>query len=314
MLLLASATALIDSATDEHQEHVDQFEGKMNGLLEQAKSHGSDTNETSTPDKPGFGKLPDVPEPRLISPETPSTNYILAEVQTMFGVIEQEIANIQETIKLDLPGDESESYEPASKLSTPEDAKWYAQPAVWVAAAVAGSGAAFLWVTGSSAAATGARKPIYSPLFTRFEGEKVLDHPRRAQLYAAVSEQPGIRLQDLCEETQLSRTAVTHHLRLLEQQHVVVSKRVGRSRHFFENGGRYASSQKEAYALLQNDRSRSIMDLIRSEPGIIQKGICEHLELQASIAHWHIKRLTEAGLIDPIKQGRTVQYYANAVA
>lgn len=107
---------------------------------------------------------------------------------------------------------------------------------------------------------------------------------------------------------------MTHHLRLLEQQHVIVSKRIGRSRHFYENGGRYQVHQKEAYALLQNERAAKIMKLIRNEPGIIQKDVCESLSLQASIAHWHIKRLHEAGLVNAVKQGRTVQYYASGLA
>jgi DNA-binding transcriptional ArsR family regulator len=315
MLLLAPATALLDHVEDQELELYDTIAD----AIHDHKSENSSRPQQKEPEPEPYGgpaspapiTVPDSPLPVAI----PSPRELITELLTVFGTLEEEIANLQDSIDLNLPTDESSDSKPQATLNTPENAKWYAQPAVWVAAAVAGTSAvAFFWVTGSSAAASGVRKPVFSPLFTRFEGEKVLEHPRRAELYAAVAEKPGICLQDLCVETQLSRTAVTHHLRLLEQQHVVVSKRVGRSRHFFENGGRYASNQKDAYALLQNDRSRTIMDLIRAEPGIIQKGICENLDLQASIAHWHIKRLSEAGLIDPIKQGRTVQYYANQIA
>lgn len=189
-------------------------------------------------------------------------------------------------------------------------------------AATAGSIFVMFWTAGSTvgtagtaaaskSSATGLRKvaPAFSPLFTRFEGRDVLKHPNRAQLYTLVAANPGVRLQDLCEETMLSRTAVTHHLRLLEQQHLLVSERVGRSRHYYENGGRYEREKKEAYAVLQNDRSKDIAQFILSNPGTIQKNLCESLDVRASIAHWHVKRLEEASLVEAVRKGRTVSYY-----
>ena len=198
-------------------------------------------------------------------------------------------------------------------------------------AAVAAAGTAlFLWVSGSSgtlgAGAAGMGKaglgkagtdlrrllPFASPLFTRFEKETVLGHPKRETLYALIMQNPGVSLQSLCDETGLSRTAVAHHLRLLELQHLVVSKRHGRSRHYFENGGRFGREQKDGYAVLQNERSKSVADFIRAHPGAIQKDLCAALGMQASIAHWHVRRLTAALLVDALRRGRTVSYFPTA--
>ncbi|MGB1697331.1 MAG: winged helix-turn-helix transcriptional regulator [Thermoplasmatota archaeon] len=268
------------------------------------------------PDPEETGPLSVIPFTPKQALQAVASNLTLIEglINTAISDVEREVNALQSTLLAETTAENDTT--PQSTLTEEPAAKWYQHTAVWVAAAVASSGTiALFWLAGSSAAVTPtAKKPMFSPLFTRFEGQKVLEHPRRAELYGHVAEKPGIRLQDLCDETQLSRTAVTHHLRLLEQQHVIVSKRVGRSRHFYENGGRYAMHQKEAYALLQNERAAEIMKLIRKEPGIIQKGVCESLSLQASIAHWHIKRLHEAGLVDAVKQGRTVQYYASGLA
>lgn len=195
------------------------------------------------------------------------------------------------------------------------------EPLYWFAGATVAS-AAILWVLGSSgiigstgsagAAGEGLRRVAPAGMFTRFQRSTVLDHPRREQMYRLIGETPGIRLQDLCDATGLSRTAVTHHLRLLEQQHLIVSRRVGRSRHFYENGGMYERSQKEAYALLQNDRSREIAAFIQAHPGAIQKRLCEELDVRASIIHWHVQRLRDAGLIRCDRQGRTVAYYPDS--
>jgi DNA-binding transcriptional ArsR family regulator len=191
---------------------------------------------------------------------------------------------------------------------------------------VAGAaGATFFafWLAGSSgtvasgaaaARTTELRKllPFASPLFTRFEKETVLGHPRREALYALILQQPGVSLQALGEATGLSRTAVLHHLRLLEMQHLVVSKRMGRSRHYYENGGRYGRDAKEAYAILQNARSKEVAEFIRTHPGAMQKQLCEALSIQPSIAHWHVRRLQQAQLVDAVRQGRAVNYFPGA--
>ncbi len=194
------------------------------------------------------------------------------------------------------------------------------EPVLLLGAAVLGLGI-ILWFVGQSAtigagaAGTAALRdgrkflPYASPMFTRFEKDSVLGHPKREAIYGTIIGTPGITLQDLCEQSGLSRTAVTHHLRLLEHQHLIVSKRVGRSRHFFENGGRYGRHQKDAYAVLHNDRSKDIHDFIQSNPGAIQKDLCAKFEIQASVAHWHVKRLLEANLLEAVRHGRTVSYF-----
>lgn len=190
------------------------------------------------------------------------------------------------------------------------------------AAAVAAALLAF-WMAGSSGSlgaaaavptAPSLRKllPFASPLFTRFEKDTVLGHPKREALYALILQDPGVSLQSLCDATGLSRTAVTHHLRLLEMQHLIVSKRLGRSRHYYENGGRFGRDQKEAYAVLHNDRTRDVARFVRDHPGAIQKALCDGLGIQPSIAHWHLRRLLQARLVEAVRQGRTVAYRACA--
>lgn len=196
---------------------------------------------------------------------------------------------------------------------------------VLIAGASAAAAAALmaLWFAGSSgslgaAGATGASTaggemrrllPFASPLFTRFEKDTVLGHPKREALYALILQDPGVSLQSLCDSTGLSRTAVTHHLRLLEMQHLIVSKRMGRSRHYYENGGRFGRDQKDAYAVLHNARSKDVARFVRDHPGAIQKALCESLGIQPSIAHWHLRRLQEAQLVEAIRHGRTVSYF-----
>ncbi len=220
----------------------------------------------------------------------------------------------------DAPEPQSQSTEMAPQSSIKAVWPGLSEPVLIIGAAVLGLGIV-LWFVGQSAtvgagaAGTAAlndgRKflPYASPMFTRFEKDTVLGHPKREAIYGTIIGTPGITLQDLCEDSGLSRTAVTHHLRLLEHQHLIVSKRVGRSRHFFENGGRYGRDQKDAYAVLHNDRSKDIHAFIQAHPGAIQKDLCSKFDIQASVAHWHVKRLLEANLLEAVRQGRTVSYF-----
>jgi predicted transcriptional regulator len=174
-----------------------------------------------------------------------------------------------------------------------------------------GASAAGAAGTGGKLAATDLKRllPFASPLFTRFEKDTVLGHPKREALYGLILQAPGVSLQSLCDATGLSRTAVTHHLRLLELQHLIVSKRMGRSRHYYENGGRFGRDQKEAFAVLQNGRSKEVARFVQGHPGAIQKVICEALGLQPSVAHWHLARLQQSLLVESVRQGRTVSYF-----
>jgi DNA-binding transcriptional ArsR family regulator len=182
---------------------------------------------------------------------------------------------------------------------------WLAGSSGSLGAGAAGAG------TASKFGATDLRRllPFASPLFTRFEKDTVLGHPKREALYALILQDPGVSLQSLCDSTGLSRTAVTHHLRLMELQHLIVSKRMGRSRHYYENGGRFGRDQKDAYAVLQNARSKEVATFVKQNPGAIQKAICAAAGVQASVAHWHLRRLLEAQLVEAVRHGRTVAYF-----
>ncbi len=151
--------------------------------------------------------------------------------------------------------------------------------------------------------------PAALGLFSRFQGPRVLDNPRRAELNGMVCKSPGITVPDLCQESGLSRNAVLHHLRMLEDQGMIVHRRMGRSTHWFENGGRYGRERKDAYAVLHDDRTRDVAQFILRNPGSHQGAIGSALGLSPSVVHWHMKRLEDALLVERERVGRSVQCF-----
>lgn len=138
--------------------------------------------------------------------------------------------------------------------------------------------------------------------------QKEIEHPARREILELIRKEPGIQLGRLCELTGLGTSTVVYHVRRLERCHAVVSKRHGRGRHFYENGGSFDREQKDALAILQNDRTRDIAEYIRANPGTMQKSILEAMGISSSLAVWHLKRLVATGVVDARRRGRVVHY------
>jgi len=289
---------------------------------EEAKGRLPEPGSPANP-KPGQAPVPQKVEALAENTLQPVRALLPQDAVGFARATAEQAARLPQQVLQPPSSDTPQEAEVAPQSVAPETVPRYVQPALLLAAGAAAT-ATFLgfWLAGSSGAvagpaAAGAAKaselrrllPFASPLFTRFERDTVLGHPRREALYSLILQEPGISLQALGEATGLSRTAVIHHLRLMETQHLIVSRRVGRSRHYFENGGRYGHDQKEAYAILQNDRSKAVAEFIRGHPGAMQKMLCEALGIQPSIAHWHVRRLEEAHIVESIRQGRTVAYF-----
>ena len=64
---------------------------------------------------------------------------------------------------------------------------------------------------------------------------KALADPSRRQLLDRLRTKPGLTLSELCEKHDMSRQAVTKHLRLLEAANLVVTRKQGREKWHYLN-------------------------------------------------------------------------------
>jgi DNA-binding transcriptional ArsR family regulator len=329
---------LVPTAIQTVEEEVSSLHPWTAWAVEQVPQ-GSEPGSNSEPDDSESGSSPiedttAVARPLLVRAVRTVDQVADRLPNDPLGLATQQLAPIRETAE-EIPvivfgpqqAEEPTGIAPASAAATAV-APEASVPLLAGATAAAAAALTILWLAGSSGslgagaagtsgagagklAATDLRRllPFASPLFTRFEKDTVLGHPKREALYALILQDPGVSLQALCDSTGLSRTAVTHHLRLMELQHLIVSKRMGRSRHYYENGGRFGRDQKDAYAVLQNDRSKQVAQFVKQNPGAIQKAICSAVGVQASVAHWHLRRLQEAQIVEAVRNGRTVSYF-----
>lgn len=148
------------------------------------------------------------------------------------------------------------------------------------------------------------------PFYSRLKRKDLLEHGAREKLHEIIDKEPGVTLQELVDRLQASRNAVAYHLYVMERQSLIASKRIGRSRHYFINGGRFEEGVKQAMGTIKNPTTLGIGHFIRDNPGMPQKAICQRFVMSPTAAHWHLRKLEHAGLVNHAKSGKEVHYAA----
>lgn len=149
-------------------------------------------------------------------------------------------------------------------------------------------------------------------LYSRIAKERLLDHGARERLLDAVRAHPGASLADLARMTDAPRNTITYHMRVLEREGLVSSRRQGRHRLFFAPGAIERRDQAEAVATLRHETSRAMALTVGAEPGLDQKALCARVGVSPSLAHWHADRLVTSGVLEKRRDGRCVRYYPGA--
>lgn len=175
--------------------------------------------------------------------------------------------------------------------------------AAGIAILLAGAGAALWQLTKSGLLVT---------LYAKLTRRKVLDQATRQQVHDKVREDPGCTTRSVSNALGISWSTAAYHLRVLRHMGLVTAKRQGRHEHFFVTG-ESSQSQQVVQAVLQNPMTRRIANLITQKPGIIQKEICEQLEIAPSTASDHLKRLRDAEAVREEREWRTRAYHPSNV-
>lgn len=145
-------------------------------------------------------------------------------------------------------------------------------------------------------------------LFSRIEGQKVLDNPVRAHVHQVVVQDPGLSLEEVRARAGIAWGTAVHHLRRLEDNGLLVSiVQNARRRYFAANTP--ASSHRAHVAALSHPTARRLADLVRQRPGLDQGGLCEALGLRNPAASKHLQQLAAHGLVLVERDGRRCRYH-----
>jgi len=139
---------------------------------------------------------------------------------------------------------------------------------------------------------------IILALYTKKRRERLLEHKTREEIFSYIQSHPGIHYRGVMNELNLNSGVLTHHLHMLEQQEFIKSYQDGMYRRIYpvnikmELGGQLTEVQKR------------ILTIIRNTPGISQTEIAKRLKQNRKMIFYHIKRLSNEGLIHVEPAGR----------
>lgn len=146
--------------------------------------------------------------------------------------------------------------------------------------------------------------------YAKLRKDELLDNRIRDQILQVVRNDPGINTTDLAKRVDAGWGTVVYHLSVLERHNLVSSLIDGRFHRFFPVGVIDFSTRGQV-AVMKNERTKQIFELIDVEPGIVQEALARRVGISAPAAIFHLKRLEEVGMVGRVKKGRKVHYYTN---
>ncbi len=141
---------------------------------------------------------------------------------------------------------------------------------------------------------------IFIPLYSKIKREQVLDHFVRGQIYGYVLANPGEHYNAIKVALNLTNGSLAHHLKTLEREQFVKSKRFGLYRRFYPM---HMKIPEDGF-FTPNEIQKTIVELIRSTPAITQKEIAERLGLTPPTVNYHVGILSEHRAIRVERAGR----------
>lgn len=147
------------------------------------------------------------------------------------------------------------------------------------------------------------------PLYARIAPNDLLDNEVRRRVHGHVTEHPGADVKGTAQAVGVSWSTAAYHLARLEREGVLTSRRAGRSKRFFLNGGTI-TVRADAIGALRNPTAFAIAELVAQHPGLMQKEIGAALRLPASTVSWHMRRLRELGVVREARRWRRAEYAA----
>jgi predicted transcriptional regulator len=142
---------------------------------------------------------------------------------------------------------------------------------------------------------------FFLPMYSKIKRERVLDHFVRGQIFGYIQANPGEHYNAIKDALGLTNGSLAHHLRTLEREQFVKSRRFGLYRRFYPMHFRIP----EAGEFQPNDIQTTILDVIKQAPGITQKEIAMTLGLTPPTVNYHIAVLSDHNLIRVDRQGRS---------
>jgi len=127
----------------------------------------------------------------------------------------------------------------------------------------------------------------------------VVTNSTRSELLAFIVSNPGVYLRYVSEEMGLAMGDVQYHLWILIKEGVIVDRRDGRYRRFFESG-RYGEVEQKVISVLRQDTAGRILVRLAEFGPISHMRLAATLGVTSQAVTWQMRRLTSLGIVEVV--------------
>ncbi|MBI2077353.1 MAG: hypothetical protein HYT80_03135 [Euryarchaeota archaeon] len=158
---------------------------------------------------------------------------------------------------------------------------------------------------------------LFLPLYTKLRKDRLLDVPARESIFRHIQATPGIHFLQLHKTVRtddgssVAFGALAYHLAQMERFQLIVSKREGRYRRYFDTGA-HLGADAGRVAFLQNAPVPTIARVLLENPGttqgVLHQRLAATLPLTRQALAYHLKRLVAKDLARLVTEGRFHRY------
>lgn len=148
---------------------------------------------------------------------------------------------------------------------------------------------------------------VFLPLYTKLKKEDVLNQYTRGKIHGYLVANPGDYFNSIAKALNISSGNLAYHLRVLEREGEIVSKKDGVYKRFYPRGAKIGPSTEDELSSIQE----AICNVIKETPGINQKDIASLLGVTSSTVSYHLQKLVAGGLVRARRKGMAMRYHAN---
>lgn len=134
---------------------------------------------------------------------------------------------------------------------------------------------------------------------------------RREEVLEFIVAHPGTHLREVKRELNLAMGTIQYHLYTLEKEGRIISRRKGLYKRFYPSYT-FGEKQQEILDVLSQEPERDILLYIVQNPNSTQKALADYAGMSPSTINWHMKRLSDAGLVEIRREGQFVKYVVTA--
>ncbi len=152
-------------------------------------------------------------------------------------------------------------------------------------------------------------KFLIFPLYTRLKKEEVLDHFVRGQIYGYIQANPGTHFNLLRNNLKVNNGTLAHHLRTLEVQGFIKSKRDGIFKRFYPIDVQVPTEE----GIRLSDLQARILEMVNDGSGSTQAEIAKRLNVSQQAISYNLRLMSHEGMVLVEKTGREKRYFTALV-